>query len=69
MRFNICSRCNILSSKQIEVSTKSKLMSSAARALRDRVAKEFPLLEPYIDEIIPKKEDIYCLKCRAYSHH
>lgn len=37
---------------------KSKVKSSAQRALRTKLIETYPKLEPYIDEILPKKEQL-----------
>lgn len=41
---------------------KSKVKSSAQRAIRARVLETYPLLEPHIDEILPKKEQLDLVK-------
>lgn len=52
----------ISTSRRIPHPQKSKLKSSAQRAIRSRVAAEFPLLEPHLDFIIPKKSQLDVLK-------
>ncbi|ORY02359.1 hypothetical protein BCR34DRAFT_574185 [Clohesyomyces aquaticus] len=41
---------------------KSKVKSSAQRAIRAKVLEEYPKLEPYIEEIMPKKEQLDLVK-------
>lgn len=42
--------------------SKSKVKSSVQRALRTQLVTTYPLLAPYIDEIIPKKEQLDAMK-------
>lgn len=46
--------------------SKSKVKSSVQRALRAQLCTTYPLLTPYIDEIIPKKEQLDAMK--MYVH-
>ncbi|OCK76465.1 translation machinery-associated protein-like protein [Lepidopterella palustris CBS 459.81] len=48
--------------KDITPGAKSKVKSSAQRAIRGKIVEEYPLLGPYIDEIIPKKEQLDLVK-------
>ncbi|KAH7130793.1 hypothetical protein B0J11DRAFT_578302 [Dendryphion nanum] len=48
--------------KDISAGAKSKVKSSAQRGIRSKVLEQFPLLEPYIEEIMPKKEQLDLLK-------
>jgi len=48
--------------KDITPGAKSKVKSSAQRAIRSKVVEEHPLLAPHIDEIIPKKEQLDLVK-------
>ncbi|KAF2468663.1 uncharacterized protein BDR25DRAFT_264481 [Lindgomyces ingoldianus] len=41
---------------------KSKVKSSAQRAIRSKVLDEYPKLEPYIEDIMPKKEQLDLVK-------
>lgn len=41
---------------------KSKVKSSAQRAIRSKVLEEYPRLEPYIEDILPKKEQLDLVK-------
>ncbi|KAK3070223.1 translation machinery-associated protein 20 [Teratosphaeriaceae sp. CCFEE 6253] len=42
--------------------SRSKVKSSAQRAIRAKVVETYPRLEPHIDEILPKKEQLDLLK-------
>ena len=46
----------------ITAGAKSKVKSSAQRAIRSKVLEQFPLLEPYIEDILPKKEQLDLIK-------
>jgi PUA domain protein len=48
--------------KSITAGSKSKVKSSAQRAIRAKVLEQYPLLEPYIDDILPKKEQLDLVK-------
>ena len=41
---------------------KSKVKSSAQRGIRSQVIETYPKLEPYIDEILPKKSQLDLMK-------
>ena len=47
---------------QISPGAKSKVKSSAQRAIRSKVLEQYPKLEPYIDDILPKKEQLDLVK-------
>ena len=47
---------------RISAGAKSKVKSSVQRAIRSKVVETYPLLAPYIDEIIPKKSQLDLLK-------
>ena len=49
-------------SSSISPGAKSKVKSSAQRAIRSKVVETYPKLEPYIDGIMPKKEQLDVLK-------
>jgi hypothetical protein len=42
--------------------SKSKVKSSVQRGIRAKVLESYPLLEPYIEEILPKKEQLELVK-------
>ncbi|KAH0537629.1 hypothetical protein FGG08_005580 [Glutinoglossum americanum] len=46
----------------ITTSAKSKVKSSTQRAIRAKVAEQFPLLAPHLDEIMPKKSQLDVVK-------
>ncbi|KAF2762038.1 translation machinery-associated protein 20 [Pseudovirgaria hyperparasitica] len=57
--------------KDISAGSKSKVKSSAQRAIRQKVLDTYPALEPYIDDILPKKEQLDLVKlpdrCSLYT--
>lgn len=48
--------------KDISPGSKSKVKSSVQRAIRAQICTTYPLLTPYIDEVIPKKEQLDAMK-------
>ncbi|KAF2484431.1 hypothetical protein BDY17DRAFT_323283 [Neohortaea acidophila] len=48
--------------KDVSPGAKSKVKSSAQRAIRAKVLETYPLLAPYIDDILPKKEQLDLVK-------
>ncbi|KAF4950916.1 hypothetical protein FSARC_13052 [Fusarium sarcochroum] len=48
--------------KEIQGSPKQKLKSSVQRSLRQGLLDTYPLLNPYIDEILPKKASLSSMK-------
>ncbi|KAK3616338.1 translation machinery-associated protein 20 [Elasticomyces elasticus] len=48
--------------KEFTPGSRSKVKSSAQRAIRAKVLETYPLLEPHLDEILPKKEQLDLLK-------
>ncbi|PPJ53387.1 hypothetical protein CBER1_01016 [Cercospora berteroae] len=44
--------------KEFQPGAKSKVKSSAQRAIRAKIVETYPLIEPYIDQIMPKKEQL-----------
>ncbi|KAF1814366.1 translation machinery-associated protein-like protein [Eremomyces bilateralis CBS 781.70] len=48
--------------KEIPPGTKSKVKSSVQRGIRSKAIETYPLLEPYMDEIMPKKEQLDMIK-------
>ena len=46
----------------ISPGSKSKVKSSVQRAIRTQITTTYPLLTPYIDEVIPKKEQLDAMK-------
>lgn len=49
--------------------SKSKVKSSAQRGIRAKVLESYPLLEPYIEEILPKKEQLDLVKLYVLPQH
>ncbi|KFA65899.1 hypothetical protein S40285_02409 [Stachybotrys chlorohalonatus IBT 40285] len=48
--------------KDISASPKQKLKSSVQRSLRQSLLSTYPLMTPYIDEILPKKASLESMK-------
>ncbi|KAF2145340.1 uncharacterized protein K452DRAFT_118638 [Aplosporella prunicola CBS 121167] len=48
--------------KDIHAGAKTKVKSSVQRGIRAKVVETYPLLEPYIDTIIPKKDQMDLVK-------
>ncbi|KAK6067341.1 Translation machinery-associated protein 20 [Seiridium cupressi] len=48
--------------KELQTAPKSKLKSSVQRSLRQSLLTTYPLLNPYIDEILPKKGSLESMK-------
>jgi Pre-PUA-like domain len=53
---------NKLTERSITATAKSKVKSSTQRAIRAKVAEQFPLLAPYLDEIMPRKVQLDVVK-------
>ncbi|KZF26065.1 PUA domain-containing protein [Xylona heveae TC161] len=53
--------------KDINPAKKTKVKSSAQRALRSKLCDSYPLLAPYIDEIIPKKSQLDVMKLPDFA--
>ena len=51
-----------LTSDSLTPGAKSKVKSSAQRAIRAKAIETYPRLEPYMDDIMPKKEQIDLVK-------
>lgn len=60
-RHKLWVRANIAASR-ISPSPKQKLKSSAQRGLRQSLLTTYPLLNPYIDEVLPKKASLSSMK-------
>ncbi|KAI7319119.1 hypothetical protein KC315_g9835, partial [Hortaea werneckii] len=48
--------------KDFTAGSKTKVKSSVQRGIRQKVLDTYPGLEPYIDEILPKKEQLDMVK-------
>lgn len=46
----------------VSAGAKTKVKSSVQRGIRTKVAEQYPLLEPYLETIIPKKEQLDLVK-------
>ncbi|KAI8823452.1 PUA-like domain-containing protein [Fimicolochytrium jonesii] len=46
-----------------DISGKSKVKSSVQRAIRSKILEQYPALNPYADELLPKKEPLILIKC------
>lgn len=55
-------RANELTRSSISPGAKSKVKSSVQRTIRSKVLETYPLLEPYIEDILPKKEQLDLVK-------
>jgi hypothetical protein len=71
----LCKLCTSANDfRSITPGSKSKVKSSVQRAIRTQIVQTYPLLAPYIDEIIPKKEQLdvmkmYCPSSLASRDH
>ena len=45
-----------------DVAGRQNVKSSVQRAVRTKIVETFPLLEPYMEEIIPKKSQLSLIK-------
>ncbi|KAJ3364833.1 hypothetical protein GGF32_001010 [Allomyces javanicus] len=48
------------------VSGQTKTKSSVQRAIRTKIAEQYPALEPYLDDLIPKKSPLILVKCKDH---
>jgi len=49
-----------------EISGTSQLKSSVQRAIRNKLIENYPSIEPYLEQILPKKESIVLIKCKEH---
>jgi len=49
-----------------EVSGTSQLKSSVQRGIKQKVKDSYPSIEPYLDQIFPKKDSIVLVKCKDH---
>ncbi|KAI9141678.1 malignant T cell-amplified sequence 1-like protein [Paraphysoderma sedebokerense] len=49
-----------------DVSSQSQLKSSVQRNIRTKLIEQFPKLEPFLDELMPKKVQIVIVKCKDH---
>ena len=45
-----------------EISGTTQLKSSVQRSIRTKISESYPGIEPYLDQIIPKKESVVLVK-------
>ena len=57
-----------LTSNSIHPGSKTKVKSSAQRAIRAQIAETYPALEPFMDDIMPKKEQLDMVKLCVPQH-
>ena len=53
-------------SKEDNIKTCSAVRSSEQRAIRAQIVQQYPALEPFIDDLFPKKEALLVCKCKDY---
>ncbi|KAJ3268698.1 Malignant T-cell-amplified sequence 1, partial [Blyttiomyces sp. JEL0837] len=44
------------------ISGQSQVKSSVQRGIRSKIAEQYPALEPYMEELMPKKAPIFLVK-------
>lgn len=49
-----------------DITSQNQAKSSIVRGIRTKIAEQYPSLEPFVDEIIPKKEAVSIIKCREH---
>jgi PUA domain protein len=49
-----------------EVSGQNQVKASVQRKIRQSIAEEYPLLEPSLDDILPKKTPLIVVKCQNH---
>ncbi|GAQ85203.1 pseudouridine synthase and archaeosine transglycosylase (PUA) domain-containing protein [Klebsormidium nitens] len=49
-----------------EVSGQNQVKSSVQRKIRQSIADQYPLLEPVLDDLLPKKEPLIVAKCQNH---
>lgn len=52
--------------KEDNIKTASPVRSSEQRAIRAAVLQQFPALEPFVEDIFPKKASLIVCKCKDY---
>lgn len=50
--------------KDENIRTSSAVRSSDQRAIRAQIVQQFPALEPYIEDLFPKKDSLIVCKCK-----
>ncbi|EGF78855.1 hypothetical protein BATDEDRAFT_90296 [Batrachochytrium dendrobatidis JAM81] len=46
-----------------DIAGQTQVKSSVQRNFRAKIVEQFPLLAPYIDDLIPKKDPVFLVKC------
>ncbi|RWS28917.1 Malignant T-cell-amplified sequence 1-like protein, partial [Leptotrombidium deliense] len=49
-----------------QISGITQLKTSVQKGIRNKIVEEYPLIEDFIDEIIPKKESLRIAKCQQH---
>jgi len=49
-----------------EISGTSQIKSSVQRGIKAKVKESYPSIEPYLDQIFPKKDSIVLVKCKEH---
>jgi PUA domain protein len=49
-----------------DVIGQNPIKSSVQRTIRSTILKQYPALEPHLEEILPKKKEIVVVKCTNY---
>eukprot|EP00871_Galdieria_phlegrea_P000236 jgi/Galph1/1212/GphlegSOOS_G6020.1 len=49
-----------------EITSQVPVKSSVQRTIRAQILEQFPVLEPYIEDILPKKEKLILVKCHGH---
>lgn len=52
--------------REENIKTQSKVKSSEQRQIRSQIVEQYPALEPFIEDILPKKEALIVCKCKDY---
>jgi len=52
--------------REENIKSHSKVKSSEQRAIRGQILQQYPALEPFIEDILPKKEPLFVCKCKDY---
>jgi len=48
------------------ISGVTQIKTSVQKGIKNKIVEQFPLIEEYIDEIMPKKESIKIVKCQQH---
>mmetsp|Transcript_65806 Transcript_65806/g.130418 ORF Transcript_65806/g.130418 Transcript_65806/m.130418 type:complete len:183 (-) Transcript_65806:232-780(-) len=53
-------------SKEDNIKSSAPVRSSDQRSIRNQIVQQYPALEPYIDDLFPKKDQLVVCKCKDY---